>query len=422
MTDADVRLGRRWAHGRRFAPVRERCDASDVLLALGSSADKARGLLARVLRATGKRGVRVKPEEAEVTQALAAAGIVRLEEVVAGTVAAPRWIPWRVALPPEAQTEIRDILGCLDPAAERASLVMDLSQSLLLAGERDLLAAQASDAPLTPPSGSALAGTGWTAYTAALRVAAEWERARQDGERLSARELAARALGSSKAWTSARRAAFERLVGTPLAQAVSVVERFVRVRGPLRWRLGARAGDARSTRPWIGLPTTALSEIELDTSEATGTFVVENLETFEEVARRTEVAERWICVYGGGYLGNAEAGLVGRLELPVVTWCDLDPDGIRIAADLERRSGLAVELVAMEPTLLRGPYARPATDQQLSLARELVGTAPPAMRPLAAAIAAAGCVCEQEALHAVVLPDLTARLAKAVAQRTMTHP
>lgn len=397
--------------------MKQRSDASEVLLALGRSAEKARGLLARVLRATGQRGVRVKPEEAEVAQALAVAGVVRLEERVEGTVAAPRWVPWRVTLPTDAQAEIRDVLGRLDPGAERALLLKDLSESRLLAGEKGLLAAQVSNAPLTPPAGSVLAGTSWTTYAASLRAAAEWERARRDGERLSARELAARALGSSKAWTSARRTAFERLVGMPLERAVGVVERFVRVRGPLRWRLGDRAGDARSARPWIGLPTTSIRELELDASDAAGTFVVENLETFEEVARRTEVAERWICVYGGGYASDAEVGLVAQLGLPIVAWCDLDPDGIRIAADLERRSGLALAPVAMEPALLGGPYARAATDDQLAHARELAVTAPPAMRPLAAAIAATGRICEQEALHAAVLPDLATRLVQAAPQR-----
>ncbi|MBI4538727.1 MAG: hypothetical protein HY704_04350, partial [Gemmatimonadetes bacterium] len=274
MTDADVHLGRRLAHGRRFAPVQQRSDADDVLVLLGDSSGTARTLLARALRATGPRGVRVKPAEADVARALAAAGIVRLEEKVEGTVAAPRWVPWRVTIPEDAQPEVRDILGRLDPAVERASLLAVLSGSRLLAGETNLLAAQAQDAPLAPPAGSALAGSAWATYSAALRAAAEWERARRDDEGLSARELAARALRSSKAWTRARRAGFEQLVGIPFERAVRGVERFVRIRGPLLWRLGERTGDARSARPWIGLPAAAVTEVELDASDATGLFLV----------------------------------------------------------------------------------------------------------------------------------------------------
>ena len=414
MTDSDLRLGRRWAHGRRFAPTQQRRDAGDVILSIGASRGTARGLLGRALRATGPRGVRVRPEEADVSQVLAAAGILRLEEVVEGTVAAPRWVPWRVTLAPGAEAEVREVLGRLDPAAERRELLADTDGSVLLAREVELLGSQDAQAPLVPPPASVLAGSAWTTYASALRAAAGWERAEREGERLSARELGARVLGSSKAWTPARRGAFERLVGHPFEQVLGTMERFVRVRGPLRWHTGERTGDARSANPWVGLPATAVAELELDASDAVGALVVENLETFEEVLRRTTVGERWVCVYGGGYAGSAEVNLVARLALPLLAWCDLDPDGVGIAADLARRSGLNVIPVAMEPAFLNGPYAVSATGVQRDRARELALSVPLALKPLAAAIADVGRVCEQEALHGTVLDDLEARLSAAL--------
>jgi hypothetical protein len=381
------------------------------MLALDASADVAKLLLARALRARGQRGVRVKPEEANVAHALAGAGILRLEERVEGTVAAPCWVPWRVSASPDAESEISEFLGLLDPSAERASLLQALPVSPLLQQEVKLLEGLPPDAGLKPPPGSVLANISWSTYAPALCAVAEWERARANGERLSLRELAARAFGSSKAWTPSRRAAFHQLVGIPLEQAVGGPERFVRVRGPLKWRLGERSGDARAARPWVGLPALAIEEAQIDCSEAVGTFVVENLETFEEVVRRTDVAERWICIYGGGYADVAVVRLIVRIGYGIVAWCDLDPDGIRIAEDLRRRSGLPVTLVAMEPALLHGPNGQPASDRQRQVAREMVGTAPLDMQSLAIAIAETGRVCEQEALHAAVLPELANRLA-----------
>jgi hypothetical protein len=345
---------------------------------------------------------------------LAAAGILRLEEVVEGTVAAPRWVPWRVTLAAGAEAEVRDLLGRLDPAAERSGLLAETEGSLLLAREVELLESQEAQAPLVPPPTSILAGSAWTTYAAALRAAAGWERAEREGERLSARELAARVLGSSKAWTPARRGAFERLVGQSFDAVLTGIEKFVRVCGPLTWRMGERTGDARSASPWVGLPATAVTELELDASDAVGALVVENLETFEEVLRRTTVGERWLCVYGGGYAGSAAVSLVARLGLPLLAWCDLDPDGVGIVADLSRRSGLEVSPVAMEPSLLDGPYAMPATAAQRDVARELATSVPVSLRPLAQSIADTGRICEQEALHGTVLGDLEARMSAAL--------
>jgi hypothetical protein len=165
------------------------------------------------------------------------------------------------------------------------------------------------------------------------------------------------------------------------------------------------------------LPALAIEEAEIDCSEAVGTFVVENLETFEEVVRRIDVAEQWICIYGGGYADAAVVRLIVRIGYGIAAWCDLDPDGIRIAEDLRRRSGLPVSLVAMEPALLHGPYGQPASDRQRQVAREMVVTAALGIQSLASAIAETGRVCEQEVLHTVVLPELANRLALSLRER-----
>ncbi len=117
----------------------------------------------------------------------------------------------------------------------------------------------------------------------------------------------------------------------------------------------ARVVAARAARPWLGIPISSVDEFEVVSCDAHGVLVVENLETFEEVARRSDVPEEWVCVYGAGYVDGATLTLLDRLALPVAAWADLDPHGVAIA------------------------------DRQL--------------------------IVEQEAIHAAVIPDLLATLA-----------
>lgn len=404
-----VRLGRRWAHGRRFVAAVERREVGEVLVALGDRATTARALLDRALAATGDRGVRVRPAEADVAVTLAEAGIVRLEEKVEGTVAAPRWVPWRVAVPADTARDVAEALGHLDPAAERIALLDDVTGTEIVADEAALLRDDADRDDLRPPEGSALADAPWSVYAAALRAAAEWERVTVVGDRPSPRELAARVLGSSKAWTEARKAAFEQLVDQPFDVALSRHQTFVRLRGPLRWRHDGVEGDGRAATPWIGLPASTVDRLELVDCDARAVLVIENLETFEAVARSGRL-DAAVLVYGGGYVSDAVVTLLRALERPVAVWCDLDPHGIGIAADIERRLGSPVHPVGMSADLLTSGHARVATAEQLAQAEQLAATAPDGLRDLALAIAERGLVCEQEALHSRIIAGLVDEL------------
>lgn len=403
MTDVtQIQRGRKWAHGRRSSRG-EREDLGQVLARLGSEADVARGLLRRAVRAVGERGVRVRPAEARVAGALAGAGVVRLEEQVQGTAAEARWIPWRIVVPDDAASEVREVLGLLDADAARDALLAEVGDVVALESEVDALRRVPAGAALVAPPGSLLAGRSWSTFAAALRAAAVWH---ATSEPLSARELAARALGWSKAWTPARRDAFSVLVGRRFEDAVTVRERFLRVRGPVTWRFEGRDADARAARPWLGLPTSSVADLEVVSCEADGVLVVENLETFEEVVRRSAVSDDWVCVYGAGYVEDAVVDLLDRLALPTAAWADIDPHGLAIVADLAERLHRQVRPVGMDPQWLDAAVARPATTEQLRHARVLAARLDGSLSAIAGAIVQRQRVVEQEAIQAAVIHDL----------------
>ena len=238
-SNSSVRLGRKLVHGRRVQPVAAVEEAQAVLARLpGDSAWSARSLLRRALASESIPGIMVRPEEENAALALAACGVLRLEEKAEGDAAVYHWRPYRAALADGRRDEVRVLLGKLDPDEARAGLLHAIAATPELSRERELLSQAQPGTPLRVPEHSATQTGTWSVYDAALRAAAGWHRAQRNGQPLSARELAATSLGWSKAWTEPRMLAFEHVIGMKFDDALETMEPEVRLRGPLSWTSG----------------------------------------------------------------------------------------------------------------------------------------------------------------------------------------
>jgi hypothetical protein len=408
---SSVRLGRKLVHGRRVQPVTAVEEAQAVLTRLpGDSARSARSLLRRVLDSTSTLGILVRPHEESVSQALAACGVLRLEEKAEGDAAVYHWRPHRATLADGRHDEIRNLLGRLDPDEARAGLLHAIAATPELGRERELLSHAQPGPPLRVPEQSATQPATWSVYNAALRAAAGWYHAQRNGQPLSARELAATSLGWSKAWTDPHKRAFERVIGMAFDEALETMEPEVRLRGPLRWIAGSTAVDARITHPWVSIPARSAQQYgTLDYSQAQGVLVIENLDTFEAICRHSTVPETWLCLWGHGYVNNSLTSLVHVIDRTTACWADRDAHGINIIRDLQRRSGRPVSPVFMEATFHDEFAFLEQDDDQVSLALGLVTTGHPDLRALAARIAATRLGREQETMHHLI-PSLPTRL------------
>ena len=413
MRDTGLKIGRRKASGFRLVECSSRGDLSQVLAGLADAdVGAARNLLRRAIRSYGPHGVRVRPLEASVALALAAAGVLMCEEKAIGTAAEPRWIPWRAGLSPDGLVEAKEALGLLDSDRERHALISEVEDSEAAAFEVSCLRAVGLGGSLGTPLGSRCRSRSWSAYSAALRGLAEWDRVRQTGVKPSSREVAARALGSSKAWTPARIRAFENMAGVAFDQAMNHTEPVVKLRGPIRWAYRGVVGDGLAAHPWVGLPASMVSSFEIMECRALAVLVVENEKTFEEVIRRTELSEEVLCLLGGGFLGEAEIALLRQLEVPVFAWGDLDSEGIQIVSNIAERIGRPVTPALMDSDFLVETPSQPATEDNIALARSLSRDREMGhLRVLASAIAARKVTVEQEALHSHI-DELAARLRK----------
>lgn len=422
--DLEVRLGRRLAHGRSSLVGEQRRGVEEMLRDLdnhdAATAEYARGLLRR---ATRHASVLVRPPEREAALALGEAGLLEVDLRVDGNAVTYRWTPIRARLPSAAAEEVAAWAGKLDPDAARASLLANLATagvvpsppggpppgrpSARLAVEAGLLAAEPAGAPLRLPAGSAAAPVtaNWATYTAAVYAAAIWLQ-HSPQRRLTSRELAGLAFGSSKAWTPARQACFSAILGLAFSDACAAGERAVLVGGPLQWRVQGHRVDARAGIPWLGLPAGSIPHLELDATQARGVLVIENQQTFEAALRAGAGAEL-VVVWGSGYVGDAEIMLLRRLGLPVGVFADLDPDGIAIVLDVGRRLGRPVTPILMTPDYL-GPHCKAATSTQLAMAERLANEIgddhPTGLGVLAQRIAATERIREQETLHDQLQP------------------
>jgi hypothetical protein len=409
MRNTGLKIGRRKASGFRLVECTSRTDLAQALSGLvGSEMQAARRLLRRALQARGPYGVRLKPQETPVALQLAVTGILECEERAGGTAAQPRWVPWRAGLAPDAVIEAKEALGMLNADYERRALISEVEHGEAAHYEVSVLRAVPPGSVLAVPEASKCGSRSWSAYSGALRCLAEWDRVRQTGIKPSSREVAARALGSSKAWTPARIRAFEDMVGLALDEAMKHTEPTVKLRGPIRWAYRGVTGDGRSAHPWVGLPASMVSSFEILDCRASAVLVIENEKTFEEVVRRTELSEDVLVVFGGGFLGEAEVALLQQVEVPIFAWGDLDPKGIQIVINIGDRVGRPVTPVLMDPVLLTNSPATKASADNIMLASTLSNDGASELASLAAAIAGRGVTVEQEALHNHLreLPDL----------------
>jgi Uncharacterized protein conserved in bacteria C-term(DUF2220) len=399
-----VKLGRKYAHGRRMHTVTAVEEAQSLLDRMdGPTIRVARGLLRRALTSTSNRGIIVRPEEENLAQEFAAAGVLHLEEKVEGTAAVFHWRPYRVRASESRRDEIRSTLGKLDPDEARADLAECIADTPELAGELRLLSAIGAGSPLRVPADSRTETTAWTAYSAALRAAVGWYAARHSGRRVSARELAATTLGWSKAWTKPREDAFSTLINEAFATAVDQMEPEVRLRGPLRWKAQTDIVDAAAARPWVAIPArAALSFGTIDHTGTRGILVVENLDTFEAICRYSNVPDTWLCLWGHGYVNDSLVDLVKTLHKPTAAWSDLDAHGVRIVSNLENRLAFRVTPVFMDVSLHGESAYLEQDDEQRALAESMAREGHIALRELAAAIARTGLGREQETMHHLI--------------------
>jgi hypothetical protein len=211
--------------------------------------------------------------------------------------------------------------------------------------------------PLRVPRGARTKTTRWTTHEAAIRAACFWYRHQQPGgRRLTEREVAGHALGGTKEWTDASKAAFAALLGRPIDQILDKADHDIRVRGPLWWTVGETAADARRGYPWVGLPSGGIHAMGNVQDDARGVLVIENADTFQQVCMHCpEVTDRWLCVWGKG---SATSGVVAFLELmsdvPIAVWGDLDAHGIQIVTNLAERLKRDITPVAMTADLYAG--------------------------------------------------------------------
>jgi hypothetical protein len=396
-----LKIGRRKASGFRVVDRPVRGDLAQTLAGLGTTdARVARAVLTRAVESRGPYGVRIKPQEAQVALQLAGSGVLNCEEKAVGTAAEPRWIPWRAGLAPDSMSEAKEALGILNADFERHALIAAIEDSQIAKPEVDLLRVASDGAPLRVPIGSRSGTRSWSVYSAALRAVAEWERLKASGVKPSSREVASRSLGSSKAWTPARISAFEAMVKLPFDQAMNHIEAVVKLRGPIRWEYRGAVGDGLAAHPWVGLPASMVVSFEIVGSGAEAALVIENEKTFEEVVRRTELSDHVLCLYGGGFLGEAEVALLRQLALPTFAWCDLDPKGIEIVLNIADRIERSVTHLLMEAGLLDTSPTRPASVDQVALAESLaLEPLPGPLSRLAHAIIERRVLVEQESIH-----------------------
>lgn len=189
----------------------------------------------------------------------------------------------------------------------------------------------------------------------------------------------------------------------------------VTLRGPLRWTVGEVVADAAASVPWIGLPANGLCTLGVVDSRARGVLLIENRSSFERVCAIPEIVDRWLCVWGEGYVRNGPVALVRALAPDhIAAWGDLDAHGVAIVADLAARLDRPVHPVGMEPEIFRTGLKRTRTDEERREARKLAGklaaSAPEPLRPLAELIAVNGDSCEQETTRQRVASQLPAML------------
>lgn len=131
----------------------------------------------------------------------------------------------------------------------------------------------------------------------------------------------------------------------------------------------------------------------------------------------TDVHESWLCVWIKGFASHGLIEFIRRHDWTLAAWCDLDPSGIEIIANVMNETGRDVHPVGMEPDLWRAARKRRDSDAKRhdwqQRAVQLSRTGPPRLRALATTISTTGERVEQEelAVYDRVIPTLATRLA-----------
>jgi hypothetical protein len=322
---------------------------------------------------------------------------------------------------------LNDLRGRPDPDALRADLLDLMTPVDELRSERVHLGIFEPGSPLRVPPQSATGTNAWSVYENAIRAAALWWTHQKSNQQpLTAKGLASKAFLNSKGWTPERELAFSNLVGTSFDNAVSKADTAVRLRGPLVWRMGRVAADAGLAMPWISLPANGLHAAGIISCDAEGILLIENSDTFEEVCKVSGATDRWLCVWGEGYISDGVVALLASLSpRPVAAWCDLDADGIQIVSVLTQRLMRDIHPIGMDIELWRStPHRRQKAaevERDKKLATKMSTTGPESLRSLAREIAVHGGSCEQEGIQDLVLPRLAEVLAKVVGTEGSKH-
>ena len=302
--------------------------------------------------------------------------------------------------------------------ADRQQLLDIMRPVPQLTHEYNLLDAMPAGATRRVPLGTATGARSWSSYSFALQAAARfWPRYDADQETWKG-GLGASGLGGAKRWTDARIVAFQNLVEKPFDQVVRIADTSIHLRGPLRWTLnGDVVFDAQRIRPWGGIPARGVLELGNLEGDAAGVILVENKESFQQVCEIDDVVDRWLCVWVSGFPTNGLIDFVRQFHgLPIVAWCDLDPSGIEIVGDTERRLGFEVRPVGMDVELWSAATKRDDTAAARACwqarSKRLAKSGPPRLRELARHLARDGERVEQEALEVAdrVLPALARHL------------
>ncbi|MFE6699210.1 Wadjet anti-phage system protein JetD domain-containing protein [Streptomyces sp. NPDC057718] len=296
----------------------------------------------------------------------------------------------------------------------RQHLVAAIEHTPQLDDERALLLATPPGTRHVPEHSRTQTGT-WSVYASALKAAAVWWQGHDRLWKFGERELATRALGSSKAWTGPSQQAFCRIIGRSFEEAVHTADNGVSIQGPGQWYLESLVADFDNDIPFVEIPGHTAAKRGSFKHAATGILLIENQETFQAV-HRTTIRDTWLRIFLKGFATDALVAVLQALpELPLAIWADLDIHGIEIVTNLASRLDRPLHPVAMDPTTYAHGFYSQETPETLAQwqrsAQTLARTGLPALRPLAQAIAAAGGQrCEQEGLHEHVLPQLSTML------------
>ncbi|WP_394619091.1 Wadjet anti-phage system protein JetD domain-containing protein [Lentzea sp. JNUCC 0626] len=168
-----------------------------------------------------------------------------------------------------------------------------------------------------------------------------------------------------------RRFAFQKLLNLPFHEALDVPDTDLRMRGPLVWTCKDVIANAQICEPWPSIPARGLRVLGTTEFTAAGILLVENSDTFDQVCRTPEIADRWLCVWGKGFVSTGLIDFLQDKPVPVAAWGDLDAHGIKIIHDVARRVRVPVHPVGMTVELWDTSVKRKQSEETLAAARTL---------------------------------------------------